>query len=359
MTIAFIVYAVFWFVTCIRNRKEFLTLQFYITIVLMSCLAEAIIVYFDYFLTNKIGERNSIVQIGAMILTVIRKTWTRLIILIICSGFLGSDNSNDEESSEGQKAAGRATRHVTSNVLILYSVIYVLLCGLSEFGEFLFYREMISHSYFITLSLPVGILDCFYFVWTLYLLYNTMSQYKLSDTRSVPARERASPQWKQAIANHHYFYLYRRLMLAMLLYAWSVLFFMIAQFIYEYKGYYKTAWYLNWLFDSATYQVAFFSVFVLIGFLYRPAKHNSMYLHSEQLPTDELEAEYMLKESTGLEYQSDDSDDQDVEMMMMENNEPIDASGEDKSPSENKSKNEEQLVFIQESQENSPETNNQ
>ena len=339
MTIAYIVFAVLWFLASIFNRKEFLTLQFYITIVLMSCLAEALIVYFDYFLTNKIGSRNFVVQLCSMVMTVIRKTWTRLIILVVCSGYSSATKEEDDESSENTSSQ----KKVTTTMIIIYSVIFAISCSVSEFGEFLFFRELISHTQYLISMVPTSCLDFFFYVWALYLLYHTMKMYKPSNPKAVTARERASPEWKHAVANNHYFYLYRRLMFAMIIYAWTVLIFLVLQFFYEYGQYYRSAWYLNWLFDSASYQIAFFAFFVLVGLLYRPAKHNSLYLHSEQLPTDELDADMMLKEGTGLEYQSDDSDEKDVEMMMMQNNEPI--SNDDESDSKESRKSQEKLVF--------------
>ncbi|KAG2388173.1 hypothetical protein C9374_001023 [Naegleria lovaniensis] len=348
MTIAYIIYAVCWFFVSIINRKEFLILQFYITAVLMCCLAESVIVYFHLFLTNKVGYIDLgymiMVQLAAVLMTVLRKTFTRLIVLVICSGFIGKSNDESSENSENEKAS----TGIGSWSILCFVTTFVITCSISELGDMLFYREIISHTFFLVMSIPVSVLDFIFYIWSLYLLYSTMKMYKPSSPRAVTASERVSPEWKKAVAHNHYFYLYRRLMLAMIIYAAMVMLFLALQFLYEYGRYYIDAWYLNWFFDTGSFQMAFFCIFVLIGFLYRPAKHNSLYLHAEQLPTDELDAELMLKEGTGLEYHSDDSDEKDVEMMMM-HNDPMDASEESNNQNENAPrKSEEKLVFVQE-----------
>ncbi|KAF0982101.1 hypothetical protein FDP41_011962 [Naegleria fowleri] len=324
MTIAYIIYAVCWFFVSIINRKEFLILQFYITAVLMCCLAESVIAYFHLFLTNKVGYIDLgymiMVQLAAVLMTVLRKTFTRLIVLIICSGFIGK--SSEEESSEGsEKSTG-----IGSCSILCFVAAFVITCSISELGDMLFYREIISHTAFLVMSIPVSVLDLIFYIWSLYLLYSTMKMYKPSSPRAVTASERVSPEWKKST---------------------MIMLFLALQFLYEYGRYYIVAWYLNWFFDTGSFQMAFFCILVLIGFLYRPAKHNSLYLHAEQLPTDELDADLMLKEGTGLEYHSDDSDEKDVEMMMM-HNDPLDASEEAAHQENAPRKSEEKLVFVQE-----------
>ncbi|KAL9645542.1 hypothetical protein ABK040_000606 [Willaertia magna] len=289
LTICFLVFSFLWLITFILNRKEFLTLQFFITIVLLCCLMESIVVYLDYFLANKIGDKVIIITLCSIVLTLIRKVITCLIILLISSGY----GTNLKISS------------TASNFLFLFSIFYILFCTIDEFGGFLYYNEKITSFIQLAISLPVIVLDIIFIILTLIFLYKTLNLFKNNN---------------EGTQHSHYYQIYRKLFIVIILYSISISIGILLDVYLQYTGIIYNYWFINIIMERFWFQFSFFVTFCCIGYLYRPNRWNSFYLYAEQVNTNDDNDDSISSESSKRVETNEDL----IERELEEINQPLD-----------------------------------
>lgn len=155
MSIAFVVLAVFWFSQYARFWREVLQLQNFITFVIALGMFEMTLWYFEYAEFNSTGVRPIGITIWAVTSGTVKRTVSRVIILVVSMGY----------------GVVRPTLGgLTSKVVMLGSTFF-LASEVLELVENVGTIDDISGKARLFLVLPVAILDTFFILW----IFNSLS----------------------------------------------------------------------------------------------------------------------------------------------------------------------------------------
>ncbi|XP_051135340.1 uncharacterized protein LOC127254326 [Andrographis paniculata] len=160
MSLAFVVLGIFWFSQYARFWKEVLPLQNSITVVITLGMFEMALWYYDYAEFNGSGVRPTSTTVWAVTFGAVKRTVSRLIILIVSMGY----------------GVVRPTLGgLTSKVLLLGGTFFVA----SEVLELIENVGAVSdHSgkARLFLVLPVAIMDAFFIIWIFTSLSSTLNK---------------------------------------------------------------------------------------------------------------------------------------------------------------------------------------
>jgi hypothetical protein len=160
MSLAYLVLGLIWFVQYVRYWKEILQLQNCITAVIALGMCEMATWYFDYVNFNATGKRPIGITIWAVTFSAVKKTVSRLLILVVSMGYgvvlptLGG---------------------LTSKVLLLGGT-YFAAAEVLDVVENVGTINDASGNARLFLVLPVAILDAFFILWIFTSLSKTLEK---------------------------------------------------------------------------------------------------------------------------------------------------------------------------------------
>lgn len=156
MSIAFVVLGVFWFSQYARFWREVLQLQNCITLVIALGMFEMTLWYFEYAEFNSTGVRPIGITIWAVTFGAIKRTISRIIILMVAMGY----------------GVVRPTLGGLTSKVIMLGATFFLASEVLELVENVGTIDDISGKARLFLVLPVAILDTFFILW----IFNALSQ---------------------------------------------------------------------------------------------------------------------------------------------------------------------------------------
>ncbi|XP_052183392.1 uncharacterized protein LOC127795636 [Diospyros lotus] len=160
MSLAFVVLGVFWFSQYARFWKEVIPLQNCITLVITLGMFEMALWYFDYAEFNETGVRPTGTTVWAVTFGTVKRTVSRLIILMVSMGY----------------GVVRPTLGgLTSKVLTLGATFF-LASEVLELVENVGAISDLSGKARLFLVLPVAILDAFFILWIFTSLSATLNK---------------------------------------------------------------------------------------------------------------------------------------------------------------------------------------
>ena len=164
ISIAFLVLGIFWFLQYARFWREILQIQNSITVVIALGMLETTLWYFEYAEFNKTGVRPLGITIWAVTFGVIRRTVSRIIILMVSMGY----------------GVVRPTLGgLTSKVMMLGGTFFFA----SEVLELVENANAVSDlsgKAILFLAIPVALLDAFFVVWIFSSLSKTLDKLQVS-----------------------------------------------------------------------------------------------------------------------------------------------------------------------------------
>ncbi|KAL3679855.1 hypothetical protein R1sor_022811 [Riccia sorocarpa] len=257
MSLAYLILGLVWFVQYVRYWRDILQLQNCITAVIALGMCEMALWYFDYNNFNSTGKRPIGITLWAVTFGAIKKTVSRLLILVVSMGYgvvlptLGG---------------------LTSKVVLLGSAYFVA-AELLDVMENVGTVNDASGSARLFLVLPVAVLDAFFILWIFTSLSKTLE--KLQARRRFAKLE-----------------LYRK-------FTNTLAIAVIAAVMWiGYELYFKATDKLSERWESAWVIPAFWIVFafvilVTICFLWAPSQNSTRYAYSDELgdADDEEEAQ--------------------------------------------------------------------
>ncbi|KAK9284098.1 hypothetical protein L1049_012358 [Liquidambar formosana] len=171
MSLAYLVLGLVWFLRFVQYWKDIIQLHYHITAVIGLGMCEMAFWYFEYANFNSTGSRPMGITIWAVTFSAVKKTVSRLLLLVVSMGYgvvrptLGS---------------------ITSKVLLL-GVIYFVASEALELFEHLGNINDFSGKAKVFLVLPVALLDACFILWIFSSLSKTLE--KLQMRRSMAKLE--------------------------------------------------------------------------------------------------------------------------------------------------------------------------
>lgn len=160
MSLAFILLGIFWFSQYARFWKEILPLQNCITLVITLGMFEMALWYFDYAEFNETGVRPTGITVWAVTFGTIRRTISRLIILIVSMGY----------------GVVRPTLGGLTKKVITLGVTFFIASEVLELVENVGAISDFSGKARLFFVLPVAILDAFFVIWIFTSLSATLNK---------------------------------------------------------------------------------------------------------------------------------------------------------------------------------------
>ncbi|KAL0429940.1 UNVERIFIED_CONTAM: Transmembrane protein 87A [Sesamum radiatum] len=160
MSLAFVLLGIFWFSQYARFWREVLPLQNCITLVITLGMFEMALWYFDYAEFNETGVRPTGITVWAVTFGTVKRTISRLIILIVSMGY----------------GVVRPTLGgLTSKVILLGGTFFVA-SEVLELIENVGAVSDLSGKARLFFVLPVAILDAFFILWIFTSLSSTLNK---------------------------------------------------------------------------------------------------------------------------------------------------------------------------------------
>ncbi|KAH7447086.1 hypothetical protein KP509_01G090500 [Ceratopteris richardii] len=246
MSLAYLVLVAAWMSQYMRFWKDILALQNYLTVIIALGMFEVTLWYFEYANFNVTGRRPIGITFWAVTFGSVRKTLSRLLILVFSMGY---------------GVVKPTLGGLTSKVVVL-GVTYFIASELLDVFEHVGTINDLSGKARLVLVLPVAVLDAFFIVWIFTSLSKTLE--KLQARRMIAKLE-----------------LYRKFTNAL---AVSVV---ISAAWIGYELYFKATdpfserWQSAWIISSF-WNILTFVLLCIICFLWAPSQNSTRYAYSDE-----------------------------------------------------------------------------
>ncbi|KAL5710071.1 Transmembrane protein 87A [Ranunculus cassubicifolius] len=171
MSLVYLVLGLIWFLQFVRYWKDVSQLHYYITVVIALGMCEMALWYFEYANFNSTGSRPMGITIWAVTFSAVKKTVSRLLLLVVSMGY---------------GVVKPTLGGITSKVLFL-GLIYFVASEALELVEHLGNINDLSGKAKLFLVLPVALLDASFILWIFSSLSKTLE--KLQMRRSMAKLE--------------------------------------------------------------------------------------------------------------------------------------------------------------------------
>ncbi|XP_051143072.1 uncharacterized protein LOC127259643 [Andrographis paniculata] len=171
MSLAYLILGLLWFLRFVQHWKDIIQLHYQITAVISLGMCEMALWYFEYANLNATGSRPINITLWAVTFTAIKKTVSRLLILVVSMGY----------------GVMRPTLGGITSKVILLGVVYFVASEALELVEHLGNINDFAGKTRLFLVLPVALLDACFIVWIFSSLSKTLE--KLQIRRSMAKLE--------------------------------------------------------------------------------------------------------------------------------------------------------------------------
>ncbi|CAA0816165.1 Lung seven transmembrane receptor family protein [Striga hermonthica] len=258
MSLAFVLLGIFWFSQYARFWKEVLPLQNCITLVITLGMFEMAFWYFDYAEFNETGVRPTGTTLWAVTFGTVKRTVSRLIILIVSMGY----------------GVVRPTLGgLTSKVVLLGGTFFVA-SEVLEIIENVGAVSDLSGKARLFFVLPVAILDAFFILWIFTSLSSTLN--KLQARRMIAKLD-----------------IYRKFTNALVVAVVVSIGWICYELYFKSNDVYNEQWQNAWIIP-AFWQVVSFSLLCVICSLWAPSQNSMRYAYSSEDSGEEFDKDDTL-----------------------------------------------------------------
>ncbi|KDP21862.1 hypothetical protein JCGZ_00649 [Jatropha curcas] len=163
MSLAYLALGLIWFLRFVQFWKDVIQLHYHITAVIALGMCEMAVWYFEYANFNSTGSRPMGVTLWAVTFSTVKKTLSRLLLLVVSMGF---------------GVVKPTLGGITSKVLLL-GLIYFLASEALQLVEHLGNINDLSKKTELFLVLPVAFLDSCFIVWIFSSLSKTLEKLQM------------------------------------------------------------------------------------------------------------------------------------------------------------------------------------
>ncbi|XP_068660265.1 uncharacterized protein [Aristolochia californica] len=245
MSLAFVILGIFWFSQYARFWREVLQLQNCITLVIALGMFEMALWYFEYTEFNTTGVRPIGITIWAVTFGVVKRTVSRLIILMVSMGY----------------GVVRPTLGGLTSKVVMLGATFFLASEVLELVENVGTVDDLSGSARLFLILPVALLDAFFILWIFTSLSKTLDKLQ---TRRMMAKLDIYRKFTNALA------------VAIVVSAGWIIY----ELYIKSRDVYNENWQSAWIIP-AFWQVLSFSLLCVICALWAPSQNAMRYAYSD------------------------------------------------------------------------------
>ncbi|KAL4289897.1 hypothetical protein GQ457_14G007180 [Hibiscus cannabinus] len=250
MSLAFVILGIFWFSQYARFWREVLPLQNCITLVITLGMLEMALWYFDYAEFNESGIRPVGITIWAVTFGTIKRTVSRIVILMVSMGY----------------GVVRPTLGGLTSKVIMLGATFFLASEVLELVENVGAVSDLSGKARLFLVLPVAILDAFFILWIFTSLSATLN--KLQARRMMVKLD-----------------IYRKFTNALAVAVIVSVGWMCYELYFKSNDVYNERWQNAWIIP-AFWQVLSFSMLCVICVLWAPSQNSTRYTYSNDTNED-------------------------------------------------------------------------
>ncbi|XP_073100475.1 uncharacterized protein C26H5.07c isoform X2 [Elaeis guineensis] len=179
MSLAFVILGIFWFSQYARFWREILPLQNCITLVIALGMFEMALWYFEYAEFNETGVRPKGITFWAVTFGAVKRTVSRIIILVVSMGF----------------GVVRPTLGGLTSKVVMLGATFLLASEVLELVENVGAVSDLSGKARLFLVLPVAVLDAFFILWIFTSLSKTLDKLQLYFKSTDVYNERWQSAW--------------------------------------------------------------------------------------------------------------------------------------------------------------------
>ncbi|KAI0520013.1 hypothetical protein KFK09_007478 [Dendrobium nobile] len=179
MSLAYLALGLVWFLQFVRFWKDTLQLHYHITAVIALGMCEMAFWFFEYANFNDSGSRPMGITIWAVTFTAVKKTVSRMLLLVVSMGY----------------GVVRPTLGGITSKVILLGVVYFIASEALELVEHLGNINDFSGKARLFLVLPVALLDAVFIVWIFSSLSKTLEKLQLYFNATDPLSELWQRAW--------------------------------------------------------------------------------------------------------------------------------------------------------------------
>ncbi|VDM32029.1 unnamed protein product [Hydatigera taeniaeformis] len=249
LALAHALLALLWLCFIFFHWKDLLRIQYYITLMVFIGLVEQITLYALYESLNRTGVALKSALIFALIVSCVKRTLARFLLLIVCVGY-GITKSR----------LGTAYRR------IVWICIVYLVCSLFDSGLRAFHPRFKPSLAVLIGGLPMIAVDLAILWWSFSYLVSTLRETRMRRNK----------------VKYRLYRIFSALLIAVAVV--SVLCMCVSIFLLHWKPCTR-AWRYIW-FDETFWQLLFFIVLLTIVVLWRPSSTNKLYARSAFLDPD-------------------------------------------------------------------------
>eukprot|EP00762_Andalucia_godoyi_P005894 ANDGO_07009.mRNA.1 hypothetical protein len=254
-----------WVILNIQWKREILRVQHLMTAIFVITIIEAVTYLAFYAHQNETGRLDRPGLVWQILITLIRKTFSRVLVLSVAFGF----------------GVVRPTLGKTMNKIFAASILYFLCAGGLEWAQANYAAGHISLETATLFAIPVAILDALFYMVTFRALADTVSELR--------AR-------RQAVK----ILLYTRFINTLIFYVVFSVLWIIFEGFWAASGSFESHWSVQWMFEAVWF-FGYVAVFLTMCVLWRPSENNTRYAFSLDMSMiDEVDEEELAQVSVGL-----------------------------------------------------------
>lgn len=258
MSLAYVIVGFLWFFQYVRHWKEILHLQNCITVVIALGMSEMSTWYFDFVNFNATGFRPYNITVWAVTLGSVRKTVSRMLILVVSMGF----------------GVVRPTLGGLTSKVILLGATYFLATGSLDVMQNVGAIDDLSSSERVILVLPVAVLDAIFILWIFSALSKTLVLLQVKKTS-------------------HKLDLYRKFTNSLALSVVVSVAWIGYEMYFKVTDQFNERWQSDWI-TSSFWHILTFLLLCIICILWSPSQSSTRYAFSEDQGEDFDEEEVAL-----------------------------------------------------------------
>merc|ERR1712166_16706 len=276
MAVLYLLIVALWFsLVCWHRSDGVLPVQYHIGAVAVLGLVEVVAWFMMYAMYNSDGARPVPLMTAAVVFSTIKKTTTRILILVVCMGY----------------GIVKPTLGDSAKKVMVFGLLYTVFTTCLDVVKALSHDDDISGGFFILVIVPVALLDSIFYYWTFVSLYDVVAGLE---------------ERKQTIKLQ----LYRKFLGAVAICLVFSLGWVLFQMYFLYTEQYKLNWEYKWVFDAYWYALSFVGL-VCIMVLWRPSSNSMSYAYHEQISSVDDNFEGIELEDPGTAFSIGDDEDED------------------------------------------------
>eukprot|EP00271_Cylindrocystis_brebissonii_P009131 TRINITY_DN23798_c0_g1_i1.p1 TRINITY_DN23798_c0_g1~~TRINITY_DN23798_c0_g1_i1.p1 ORF type:complete len:527 (-),score=95.10 TRINITY_DN23798_c0_g1_i1:937-2517(-) len=250
MSLAYLALGLLWFLQYVRFWRDILQLQNCITAVLFLGMSEMATWYFDFVNFNATGFRPYGITVWAVTLGAVRKTVSRMLILVVSMGF----------------GVVRPTLGGLTRLVLALGGVYFLATESLDIMQHVGAIDDLSSSERVLLVLPVAVLDAVFILWIFTALSKTLALLQVKKTT-------------------HKLELYRKFTNALALSVVVSVAWIGYEMYFKVSDQFNERWQSDWI-TSAFWHILTFVLLSVICILWAPSQNATRYAFSEDQGED-------------------------------------------------------------------------